>query len=67
MEFNKDDLIVIYAGLSALYRQLDATYGYMQSDVFTLEQRMKVMSDIVHVDKLRTLIAEGVSYHAPCD
>lgn len=60
MEFNKDDLSVIYAGLSALYKQLDATYGYMQSDVFTLSQRMEVMSDMVHVDKLRTLIIQKV-------
>lgn len=60
MEFNKDDLSVIYAGLNALYKQLDATYGYMQSNSFTLEQRMEVMSDIVHVDKLRTLIIQKV-------
>lgn len=60
MEFNRNDLDYVYAGLNALYKQLDLTYAYMRSDVFTLEQRTEVMKDMVHVDKLRALIMQKV-------
>lgn len=67
MEFDKDDLRIIYDGLSALYKQLAATYDYMQSDVFSLAQRIGVMNDMIHVDTVRTLIAQRMGQYAPCD